>query len=313
MQPLTPRAAAGAVCSSATARGPAPNVPRRRDPAPSRLAYRLTRLWLTPLVRMTLRVGLPAFALVFGAGLLLSDEARRTAVVDALVQLHDAIEQRPEFQVAGMEVRGASAPVETALRALGPIAFPVSSFRLDLDALRQRFEALDAVAQADLVIRPDGILDVRVRERVPAVVWRGRDGLALLDDTGHRIARLTRPEAGGALPLIAGDGAERHVPEALTLIAATAPIGEDLVGLVRVGERRWDVVLRDDRRIQLPHAGALGALERVLALQDARELLDRDVQVVDMRLPTRPTLRLGPEGLGDFRRIRAFEQGVAER
>ena len=40
----------------------------RRDPAPSRWAYRMNRLWLTPLFRAALRVGLPAFLVIFIAG-----------------------------------------------------------------------------------------------------------------------------------------------------------------------------------------------------------------------------------------------------
>ena len=52
----------------------------RRDPAPSRAAYRLHRLWLTPFYRALLRKGLPTFAVIFCAGLWLSDDARLTAI-----------------------------------------------------------------------------------------------------------------------------------------------------------------------------------------------------------------------------------------
>ena len=43
-------------------------MPLRRDPAPSRLAYRLNRMMLRPLIRRLVRIGLPAFmaALVVG-------------------------------------------------------------------------------------------------------------------------------------------------------------------------------------------------------------------------------------------------------
>ena len=44
-------------------------APPRRDPAPTRLAYRMNRLWLTPLLRAMLHVGLPAFLVVFCTGL----------------------------------------------------------------------------------------------------------------------------------------------------------------------------------------------------------------------------------------------------
>lgn len=55
----------------------------RRDPAPTRLAYRLNRLWLTPYVRRLLWLGLPVGAV---AGLVLwavADEGRRDVVLGA--------------------------------------------------------------------------------------------------------------------------------------------------------------------------------------------------------------------------------------
>ena len=81
--------------------------------------------------------------------------------------------------------------------------------------------------------------------------------------------------------------------KALELFAAADPIADRVRGLVYVGERRWDVVLTQDQRLLLPEQNPVQALERVLVLNQAQELLERDVRVVDLRLPNRPTLRVG--------------------
>ena len=46
------------------------DTPPRRDPAPTRLAYRMNRLWLTPLFRAMLHVGLPgvSVSIIFCTG-----------------------------------------------------------------------------------------------------------------------------------------------------------------------------------------------------------------------------------------------------
>lgn len=286
-------------------------VRRRADPAPSRAAYRLHRLWLTPMVRVLVRVGLPAWLLAMAVGLVVSDPDRRAALDRVWTELRDGLEARPEFQVTGLVVEGASPPVAAALVALAPQDWPVSSFRLDLETVRLGFEALDAVARADLRVRPDGVLEVQITERVPAAVWHTGDGLALVDAEGYRVARLLARAGRPDLPLIGGAGADRAVAEALTLIAAAAPLGEILIGLVRMGERRWDVVLEDDRRILLPETGAVAALERVLAQDAAEDLFARDVMLVDMRLPDRPTLRLTGAAIEEVRRVRAPGQSMA--
>ncbi len=54
-----------------------------QDPAPSRLSYRLNRLWLTPLVRRFTRVGLPAMVLALSVGLYLQDAGRQVTLSPA--------------------------------------------------------------------------------------------------------------------------------------------------------------------------------------------------------------------------------------
>ena len=92
--------------------------------------------------------------------------------------------------------------------------------------------------------------------------------------------------------------------EALALMVAARPLGARVRGLVRMGERRWDVVLDRDQRILLPSANPVRALERVIVLNQGSELLERDVVAVDMRLAERPTLRMSSNAVKDWWRIR---------
>lgn len=264
----------------------------RRDPAPSRLAYRLNRLMLRRGVRTFLRFGLPVLTLAAAAAIWASDEARVQDARDRIAEMRRQVEERPEFMVRMMAVERASPPVAEHIREVLSVDFPVSSFDLDLAALRERVETLDAVAAASVRIRNGGVLEVEVTERIPSVIWRSAEELVLLDATGHRVApvgaRTERPD----LPLIAGRGADRKVAEALELFAASDPIRERIRGFLRVGERRWDVVLDRDQRILLPEAAPVMALSRAIALDAAQDLLERDIAAVDFRNPRRPIIRL---------------------
>ncbi|MEM8539145.1 MAG: cell division protein FtsQ/DivIB, partial [Pseudomonadota bacterium] len=91
---------------------------------------------------------------------------------------------------------------------------------------------------------------------------------------------------------------------ALALIAAADHLQTRLRGLVRVGERRWDLVLDRDQRIMLPASDPLGALDRVLALHAAHDALTRDIAAIDMRLGDRPTVRMVPRAREEWWRIR---------
>ena len=283
-----------------------PAQPQRRDPAPSRLTYRMNRLWLTPLFRRLMRLGLPAFLLTFAVGLYMSDEGRRTDLGETVANLRSEVKNRPEFMVSLLAVQGAEPDVAETVRAALALPLPVSSFDIDLVAARARVEAVAAVRSAELRVQPGGILEVTLTVREPAVVWRGPEGLFLLDREGQRTAalgaRLERPD----LPLIVGEGADRAVPEALQLITAAGPLLSRLRGLSFISERRWDLVLDRDQRILLPADRPVRALERLIAIDEAQGLLARDILSVDLRLPERPALRLTPFSLTDMRRQRGL-------
>ncbi len=281
----------------------------RRDPAPSRMAYKAHRLWLTPLFRAFLRVGLPVFVILLAAGWYFSNPTNRYAIGEKLTEIKRSVQERPEFMVKLMAVEGATPIVSDAVRTILPIDFPISSFDLDLEVMRAEIMELDVVAEAELRIRPGGVLEVLISERDPVIVWRAGEQLELLDKTGHRVASLTARSARADLPLVVGEGAQDAVTEAMMLFAAARPLAAKLRGLVRVGGRRWDVVLNGDQRILLPERAPVSALNQVLALDQAQDLLARDLTIVDMRNPLRPTLRMAENATDELRRIKALDLG----
>jgi len=292
-----------------------PAKPAKADPAPSRWAWRMQRLMLTPTFRFGLRVGVP-FCLALAAGTIyLSDEARRGQLADVYANARTSIQQRPEFMVKLMQVDGAGEEVAQDIREILPVEFPVSSFHLELDHMRDTIAGLDAVERVSLRIKPGGVLQVDVTERIPAVVWRSAQGLELLDDGGFRVAQLKSRYDRLDLPVIAGADADKHVDEALRLISAAAPVSGRLRGLERIGQRRWDVVLDRGQRILLPEDKPVQTLERVLALDSITPngMLERDLAVVDMRLARRPTIRLNTNAVEELRKIKADELGVTSR
>jgi cell division protein FtsQ len=157
------------------------------------------------------------------------------------------------------------------------------------------------VASAELRVRSGGVLQVLLTEREPVMVWRKDTGLELLDKTGHRVASLIARADRADLPLVAGEGADRALGEAMQVFDAAAPIASRLRGLVRVGDRRWDLVLDRNQTIRLPQSNPIAALERLLALDQAEKLLDRDILSIDLRNQDRPALRLAPFALNEAR------------
>lgn len=264
---------------------------------------------LTPLFRALLRFGVPVVLIAGLATWWLSNESNRQIIVDTYADLRSQVESRPEFMVNMMAVDGASDLVAEGVREMLPVDFPISSFDLDLEAMREVVVSLDPVKSARLYVRQGNVLQVDIVERIPVVLWRNDRGLQLLDDEGALVGPAFLRADWPELPLIVGTGADTRVEEALELVRAAQPLASRLRGLVRMGERRWDVVLDRDQRIMLPEEGAVHALERVIAMDQAVDMLERDLLAVDLRLPNRPTLRMTDGAVRELLRIRAIEAG----
>ncbi len=274
------------------------------DPAPSRWLWRLERLLLTPGFKFLLRAGIP-FGVTLAAALWwLSVPENQEALNQSVADMRNSIAERPEFMVSAMTIDGAKDEVARAIRDTVAIEFPVSSFDLDIALIRSAIEEMDPIAEASVRIKPGGVLQVGVVPRIPAVIWRSSAGLTLLDHTGERVADIPWRGVREDLPVIAGEGAADEVAEALHLFQVAQPLAGRVRGLVRVGERRWDLVLDGDQRILLPSVAPDIALERALALNEAQDVLARDVSRVDLRLAQRPTVQMQDRAQEEWRRIR---------
>jgi len=301
-----------------SARGARPGgAPRRAagrsGPGPSKLAYRVSRAWAKPRLRAAVLVYLPLMLLALAGWRVAAEDRLRLAVQARIERAIEELAARPEFAVKGVEVAGGRAALRAEVRRrLGPLT-GVSSLKLDLQDLRRQVGAIGAVAKADILFDPDGILRVRIVERLPVALWRGREtGLSLIDAEGVVIGPVAARADHPRLPLLLGAGARDHVAEARALLATAPDLRPRIRALARVGERRWDILLEGELTVMLPEERPGAALEGMMALHYGEEILERDLAVIDLRVPERPALRLAPRAAETLILRRAVQQVVGE-
>ena len=210
-----------------------------------------------------------------------------------------------------MHIQGVPESFDKLVRDTLNVNLPISSFHLDLEAMKARVDNIDAVETANLLIGSKGILEVGVIMRVPVLVWRSDEGLILLDANGQKSGQLVSRLQRTDLPLITGAGVQDHSKQALDIFKKLSPISGRVRGLMRVGERRWDVVLDRNQVLKLPEDQPIAALGRILALHRAQDILNRDITVVDVRDGRKPILRLSEPALDGLKKLRvvASEEG----
>lgn len=166
---------------------------------------------------------------------------------------------------------------------------------LDLEAARERVMALPWVRDASVErLLPDTVV-LRVDERRPLALWQ-RDGrFTLIGDDGV-VVRRDDLEPFADLLVVVGDDAPAHAADLVDMLAAEPDLRRRVTAAVRVGGRRWNVRLAGGIDVRLPEEDAGAAWARLAEYQRNHGVLDRDVRVLDLRLPDRLIVRTGREG-----------------
>ena len=114
-----------------------------------------------------------------------------------------------------MAVDGAKDELATYIRESLPLDFPLSQFRSGSGCDAATVSEISAVKSASVRIRPGGVLQIDVTQRKAVALWRTETGFAWSMRRAIYVAAATSRHARPDLPLIAGEGANEHVAEAL--------------------------------------------------------------------------------------------------
>jgi len=264
---------------------------KKRDPAPSRLGYKFSRWMLSPFIKKSVFFGMPLIILLLPVFILLKDQNNKNLVEEIVLDFYRKIIERPEFMLSALSIQGSSDSLNAEIREILGLNFPISSFDLDLADLRNRVLSLPPVETAEVRLEGGSILHVKVKEKVPALLLKDDTGIHVLNKNGDYIRPLLSTEYGSKLPVITGEGAQKAAAEAFILFSALHDKLDEVRGLVLVGGRRWNIVLKSGQVIMLPEKKSEQAVQKILILDKAEKILSRDIAVFDFRLPYRITLR----------------------
>jgi cell division protein FtsQ len=184
---------------------------------------------------------------------------------------------------------------------------PIITF--DVEAARERVEELSWVRSAKVERQLPDTLIVSIVERKPLALWQteGRDHV-LIDGDGEQLQNY---ELGDYLdlPVLVGDDAPKAAAEMLITLQTIPHLYDQITGAQRIGHRRWNIQLANGMFIRLPEENMELAWRRLEMLDREHGILDRDVLIVDLRLPDRTFVRLTP-GAAEQRRNPPKKEGA---
>ncbi len=266
-------------------RSAAPRVRQPRDVSrrPSRLKLLLRRQ--RRFVRPALWGG-TGFGVVL-AGVLLAHSAQPGGM---LARAANTLAQAANLRVQQIVIEGRSNTPEPLLNAALGVHKGDSMLGFSLEGARSRIETLSWVEHVAVERKLPGTLVVSLTERRPFAIWQYQGKFVLIDRDGQLVTNED-VAAFGNLPLVVGAGAPKAATALLDALAAQPQVKSHVSAAVRVGERRWNLHLKNGGDVLLPEGNEVAALAKLAELQTADALLDRPLAAIDMRLPDRLVVR----------------------
>jgi cell division protein FtsQ len=161
---------------------------------------------------------------------------------------------------------------------------------IDIDAMRERLSALPWIVSAEVERRyPDRLL-VTVTEAEPMALWQRSQKLYLVSRAGKVIETADLGRYAKLL-VIVGDNAPERAEDLFDLLGQQPKLKERVTAAVFVGKRRWNLRFDNGIDVKLPEEDPAAAWSRLADLQNQYGLLEKDVRIIDLRLPDQVVLR----------------------
>ncbi|ALE03625.1 cell division protein FtsQ/DivIB [Bartonella ancashensis] len=171
---------------------------------------------------------------------------------------------------------------------------PIISF--DVKEARSSLEKEVWIRSANIQKIYPNQVRIAITEREPYAIWQHDGMIDIIDETGYVIAPLQENLVRN-LPLVVGQGAQNAAKSFIQLLSAYPELQGRVGAYIRVGDRRWDVILDNGTRIMLPEKGTFERISHFVKQGVMKDLLSRDVLSIDLRLSDRITVALSDEAL----------------
>jgi cell division protein FtsQ len=160
----------------------------------------------------------------------------------------------------------------------------------DSDAALKRIERIAWVDTAQITRAYPGMLDIAVRERIPALMWKRGDKNYLVDATGRVLGPAPATNTW-VLPRVVGEGANSEASLMLAALHQYPTIENEYAYAERVAERRWRIVLKNGTTLELGADREIEGFEQIMQARAVAPALNGAAMIVDVRTAGRIAMR----------------------
>jgi cell division protein FtsQ len=271
-------------------RAPAVSARRvHRDEPPLRLIAFLEH-------RLPRRSGVAATVLLLAAstGLGIVKGGHLDAFMTTLSDTRNALANSAGFRITSVAINGRKQLSQDEVLAIGGVNGRSSLLFLDAASVREKLKASAWISDATVLKLYPGELRIDIVERAPFAMWQQDGQLSVISEDGAVLEKYV-PDRFLKLPLVVGKGAATRAKDFLALLARYPQVKAATKAVSFVGERRWNLILKDGLNVRLPESDVGNALALLSNLDKDEHLFAKDIVAIDLRLPDRLVVQLSDD------------------
>jgi len=266
----------------------------RTRPAIDRTPPNRIILWLERTLPNRTGVALTVLMLLGSAGLGIVKGGHLDKLTAALSDTRNALANSAGFRITTVAINGRKQLSQDEVLAIGGVNGRSSLLFLDAATVRDKLKANPWIADATILKFYPGQLQIDIVERSAFALWQQDGRLSVISEDGAVLEPFVARRFV-SLPLVVGKGADGKARDFLALLDRYPQVRSVTKAAVFVGERRWNLRLKDGLDIRLPENDVGNALAILSKLDKDDRLFSRDIVAVDMRLPDRLTVQLSED------------------
>ncbi|WP_159010649.1 cell division protein FtsQ/DivIB [Bradyrhizobium sp. S69] len=278
-----------AQAEAASAKRKAAKLRPQREPNPNRLIALVERY-------LPNRAGVAATVLILlgSAGFGIVKGGHVEELTQALSDTRNALANSAGFRITTVGINGRKQLSQDEVLAIGGVNGRSSLLFLDAEAVRDKLKANPWIGEATVLKLYPGRLQIDIVERSAFALWQQDGHLSVIADDGAVLEPyVTRRFT--SLPLVVGKGAETRARDFLALLDRYPQVRAVTKAVIFVGERRWNLRLKDGLDVRLPENDVGNALASLSKIDKEDKLFSRDIIAVDMRLSDRLIVQLSDD------------------
>jgi len=206
------------------------------------------------------------------------------------------------FRVENILVEGRVNSDSSAILGLLNVKKGDPLFSLKPAEAKDQMEKIGWIKSARVERRFPDTVYIELTERQPVALWqKDSDTLVLIDSEGYSLTVGALSQFKN-LPMISGENAPQKASELMAALNESADLKALMDSAVLIDGRRWDVILKDEKRVNLPEKDMKSAIEHLMVRHAEEKILSKEsITDIDARYKGRLIVKTKLGQVQDFK------------